>query len=109
MVKSMKLHRRLSQAVMPVHVGDSGLSCKAHTQESMTSPAHAPRHFCGFSQTVAHKNFITLKNRFLSRSCTTFQHLFPPTNDCQQMYDNRKPARLHVWIGLCGSSARMFE
>ncbi len=24
----------------------------------MTCPASAPRHLCGFSQTVAHKNFI---------------------------------------------------
>lgn len=27
-------------------------------EESMTSPASAPRHFCGCFQTVAHKNFI---------------------------------------------------
>lgn len=30
-----------------------GFPAKPHAQESMTSPAHAPRHFCGFSQTVA--------------------------------------------------------
>ena len=36
-------------------------------------------------------------------------HAFTIADDCQQMYVNRKPARLHVWIGLCGSSARMFE
>lgn len=35
-----------------------GFPAKPHTQESMTSPAAAPKHFCGFSQTVAHKNFI---------------------------------------------------
>lgn len=30
-----------------------GFPAKPHAQESMTSPAPAPRHFCGFSQTVA--------------------------------------------------------
>ena len=31
----------------------------------MTSPAAAPRHFCGFSQTVAHKTFIVGKKKLL--------------------------------------------
>lgn len=31
----------------------------------MTSPAVAPRHFCGFSQTVAHKNFIVELKKLL--------------------------------------------
>ncbi|TNN65261.1 hypothetical protein EYF80_024550 [Liparis tanakae] len=35
-----------------------GFPAKPHTQESMTSPGPAPKHFCGFSQTVAHKNSI---------------------------------------------------
>lgn len=31
----------------------------------MTSPAAAPRHFCGFSQTVAHKKFIVETKKLL--------------------------------------------
>lgn len=42
-----------------------GFPAKPHTQESMTSPAPAPRHFCGFSQTVAHKNFIVGMKKLL--------------------------------------------
>lgn len=44
-----------------------GFPAKPHTQESMTSPAPAPRHFCGFSQTVAHKNFIVGMKKLLWR------------------------------------------
>lgn len=45
-----------------------GFPAKPRAQESMTSPPAAPGHFCGFSQTVAHKRLIVAMKKSLCRA-----------------------------------------